>query len=385
MALSATGLSSLLPSISFGLSGLSTSAIAAAGGFSALAAPIAALAGVLFYVRKPLMDVVKGLGSGLMTVIEPAKGLFYDLLDALKPVTALLDPLAGAFNTLFGAFSSGAPTMSWIIPTFKTLGSLIGDALLIPLRNAVTAIDVTVQAVRLLGNGIGFLVDLVTGDLDGAMTNLTQIFGGLGNIASSLGSLFVSTFADIASTITGKPIAKIEQKLFGFFSSLPKKIATWVSGAGSAIVDALTPNMSGLQSGMQQAASTVASYIPFSPAETGPLAEIGSADITGEIANNAMDPEPMEQKMRVATEAAVQATAEPQQIQNSNQVNVEQPAEEDSGIGEQIVGFMEQLTQSQKQVAAATQGQPDVYMDGKRVTDRLRSGNNKNAMKMDAT
>lgn len=388
-------LSSVMGSVGFSMTSATgaTSALVSALGLastpiSLVVGGVAALTAAVVAFREPLWDIVRGLGTGLMEAVRPLKGEMSELFSALAP-------LGNRLGQLFDAMMTGTGSAQEFYTWSKLIGNVVGDVVLTPLRMGITTVEVLAETLSFFGNVAQGVYGLFSDNVSAA-NQFGQALGNVENILFDLVDFWLGTAADFAAYfVEGMSAQDIEDAVISTFSSildyvssLPGRFISALSGTGSAIKDALTPDVPSVQSGMQQATSAIASYIPFSPAEQGPLADIGKADIGGEIARS-IQPEPVKQEMEATMGQATQAATEGAQgteIEQANQVQVDAGTGGTSTSGGEVpegaIPLLRKISDNEEKILRALQNlDVDAYLDSTKVTDALRKENNKNAMK----
>lgn len=312
------------------------------------------------------------IGTTLSGALGTATTAMYTFAAGLSAtgIGAIVVGIGAAIGGLVYAIRNWDQTTRVLMSTWQTLKSFFtGGAAFQQLNTAIK--EYAISGFETL---VGW-VERIPSLLMDAVQAYIDIYSTIGSFAldalSEAGSMAASAFADA-------------------FEALPGMIMSALSGIGSAIMDAITPNTQVLSQTMSSVTGTISSYLPSSPAETGPLSDLDKVDITGEISKS-IQPEPVKQQMETTMGEATQAATDnvqPQQIEQANQVQVDgggsaaQP-DQSQQIPDGIIPLLRKIANNEQQILNAIQNQElDAYMDSKKVTDNLRKNNNKNLMRM---
>jgi phage-related protein len=253
--------------------------------------------------------------SGIFTLLQPLLGILLEIFGAqvVNAINLIVDVLGGVFDILGGliTFLTGVFTGDWdkawhgiqqifdgVVTIILGIGKFLMDSLLNFMRNGgdriVTAVvgwwtRVTTQftnfqasiiigivswVARLIGRFLA-LRDRVIANITGLWTIATTLFrigaNGVLSAAATGVDRVINTFREIPGRITAA-IGNLGSLLFN---------------AGQNVVQGLINGIRSLigsvGSAMSDIAGTIRAYLPFSPAQLGPLSGAGSPEISGEV------------------------------------------------------------------------------------------------------
>lgn len=217
--------------------------------------------GLLFQVLTPILPLlataftqISGSIAGVLAIVIP---LVSQLVSALLPiivnlVSTVLPPLAAIFGELIAAIapfvvqiaSDLIPIINALLPVVVLVFNLVADVI----RNAMQIVQGIIQVVT----------GIISGDWDKVWTGIGNIFGGIwntivavvkgalqlvgqvvisglglignfvGSTLSGIGNFFASTWNNVTSGVSG-----FIGGLINHFTSLPGKIMSALSGAGT--------------------------------------------------------------------------------------------------------------------------------------------------------
>jgi tape measure domain-containing protein len=246
-----------------------------------------------------LAGVVKGLAgfiTGLATVVAGVVQVFTGVVQVIGGVVAFIDDLlhgrfgklaadlgaiwqgivnifVGAWTTIAGIFQTAWGTIAGIVTGFvqgvigffQFLSSILVGRSIIP-----EMIGAIVQFFAgLPGRVLGFIAGLVAS----AVASFLNLRNAAIAAVVSLVSGVVSSFSGLPGQVLGF-FNTVRSNVLGVLSSIAGAAFSAAAGIGRSIVSGLTSMIGTIASAASNVASTIASYLPHSPAEQGPLSRI---------------------------------------------------------------------------------------------------------------
>jgi hypothetical protein len=179
-----------------------------------------------------ILGVVGDLGGIIVTIlVSPLKMLYQTIVTPLwKAFTGIFDVLSKAFEPLMGATKSGeetAGTMDKVKGIFEKLqpvigmiGTIIGTAI--------------VKPVEILGDLIGFVVKLFTGDFAGAANSVGKM---IYEMFIGLPKTILTAIAGAIDSIFGTNLTKSVSGFFDFVTGIFGDIGNYVKNIGKMLLD----------------------------------------------------------------------------------------------------------------------------------------------------
>lgn len=195
------------------------------GGLASIFDKISSVIGTIF-------GVIGDLGGIIVTIIvSPLKMLYQTIVTPLwKAFTGIFDVLSKAFEPLMGATKSGeetAGTMDKVKGIFEKLqpvigmiGTIIGTAI--------------VKPVEILGDLIGFVVKLFTGDFAGAANSVGKM---IYEMFIGLPKTILTAIAGAIDSIFGTNLTKSVSGFFDFVTNIFGDIGNYVKNIGKLLLD----------------------------------------------------------------------------------------------------------------------------------------------------
>jgi len=235
-----------------------------------------------------------GIGAiilGIAAAIGGAVAAFYNWEETVQFVK---DTFNSFMSTAFGVENATKKLSSAVSAAgewFSWLGSVIWDGTLDAIYAFGDALQWVYTTLQLdhIAEFVGYIGGLI-GKFYEAKTAGEALGSTLGVLASPL-NIIVDRVGDAINLFSewielvwdlGSAIAQ------GNFGDIGSILVEGIGDVGSALIDAIFPDslQSYVASKMEGITSTITSYLPFSPAETGPLAALDEVNIGGEIATN---------------------------------------------------------------------------------------------------
>lgn len=274
---------------------------------------LTALGGAIERIAGLFMENLYPAISGLIPVLLPILDIFLTVFGAqvVNAINFIVDVIGGVFDILGGliTFLTGVFTGDWdkawegikqifdgVVKILVSIGKFLMDSLRTFMVNGgKRIIDAVVNwwngvvtsftnfQVRIITSIVSWVARLVGQFLamrDRAIANVR----GLWAIAKSLFSLGVRT---VGSTVRGGL-----NNVIGFFRDLPSRIVSAIGNLASllynagqnvvqGLIDGIFSMIGRLASAASNMASTIRSYLPFSPAKEGPLSGLGNPEQSG--------------------------------------------------------------------------------------------------------
>lgn len=231
-----------------------------------------------YFTNNPVgVGFLDNLRSASESVLGPLKKAWDSIWSAIGPVlTQIWDKIQNQFIPAMGKFIAAiAPVVGFMI---DVLGPIIASVW-------AGILDVISGAISIITGIIQVFTALLTGDWQGAWDGVKNICSGVGQIITGIIS---AVFGGLAGIVGGGIDAVI-----GIIAHLPGTILAALGGLGSLLYNAGTALIQGLINGIKDmlgavgsaassVASTIRSYLPFSPAKRGPLSGQGSPQLAGQ-------------------------------------------------------------------------------------------------------
>jgi phage-related protein len=270
--------------------------------------PALAQIGALF--RENLAPAIQELAP----LLAPLGALLLDLFGAqvVSAIGLLVDVIGGLFNVLGGliTFLTGVFTGDWetawagiqqvfagVVDVVIGLVAFLIRSITAPFRTGLRAAGLSVEQfwglLRIrFRQGIVNAISAVTGFVSGVRSRIVGLGVLVASAARSMWARVVSFFTSGILRARSAVTSGV-RLIVARFVDLRSSILGTVSGFGSLLFNAGRNVVQGLINGirsligsvgsaMSDIASTIRSYLPFSPAEIGPLSGAGSPDNSGE-------------------------------------------------------------------------------------------------------
>ncbi len=228
-----------------------------------------------------------GIGAialGIAAAVGAAVYAFYNweetvqfVKDAFNSFMSTAFGVEDAASTVSSAVQTAGEWFSWFGSQIFSFGQTVGSAL---------GLD---YVASWISSAVGYIGNLISKFYEGK--NAAQAIGStLGLIVRPVGIL-IERVGDVINLISewteliydlGSAIAQ------GNFGDIGQIIISGLSDVGGALIDLIFPeNLQSLVANkMKGLATTIRSYLPFSPAEVGPLSTLDEVNIGGEVAEN---------------------------------------------------------------------------------------------------
>lgn len=282
---------------------------------------IVGLAGQLLTAITPLVSMlvsalgpaIEEIASAFMTELVPA---FDGLIPAIEPFLQFMadtftSTISGAITAVVGIIRGLITVISGVVNVIAGIltgdWQLVWDGLKQVVSGAVDAIGSLLEGVFEIFKGrfdaIGDIIGGIGPDFQGAYESVVswvgrmvdrvrdfprQVSNFLGNVASILQARIVAPFQRLNSAVVNRI-----QNLLSNVGRIPSLIVSTLSNLGSllyqsgrnaiqSLINGIRSQIGSIAGSMSGVASTIRSYLPFSPARVGPLSGAGSPDNSGE-------------------------------------------------------------------------------------------------------
>lgn len=299
-----------------------------------------------------LMPTLQQLGSAFMSMISSLAPVFAQLAASIIPlITQIVSMVVPIINQIFQLIITMMPTILSVVTTVITTISGVIQAVL-PLiqsiittaMNVINAVISTVLALiqgnwsgvwngiqsvaSAIWSGIGSIIsaaiNAVSGIISSVLSGISGIWNGMwSSISSFFGSIWSGIQSAAQSGINGvlNTISGIKDRILGFFSGA----GSWLADAGRSIVNGLAEGIKGAVGAATGAISSVldavSSFLPHSPAKTGPFSGRGWTLYSGQAITSALA-DGIAGKTRVATSAALGMVSSVQAALNGSSVAI---------------------------------------------------------------
>lgn len=297
-----------------------------------------------------LMPTLQQLGSAFMSIISSLAPVFAQLAASIIPlITQIVSMVVPIINQIFQLIITMMPTILSVVTTVITTISGVIQAVL-PLiqsiittaMNVINAVISTVLALiqgnwsgvwtgiqsvaSAIWSGIGSIIsaaiNAVSGIISSVLSGISGIWNGMwSSISSFFGSIWSGIQSAAQSGINGvlNTISGIKDRILGFFSGA----GSWLADAGRSIINGLAEGIKGAvgtaTSAISDVLNAVSSFLPHSPAKTGPFSGKGWTLYSGQAITSALA-EGIAGKTRVATGAALGMVSSVQAALDGNSV-----------------------------------------------------------------
>ncbi len=252
------------------------------------------------------------LGTALMPVVSGIASLAATIVTTLSPVLTQIVSAVMAYMPQVQSIVQTALT------TIQTVWNVVWPALSAVLSPILSAISALVQGAMTVIQGVinvvlGFISgdwsqvwmgiqqvaqgiwDGITGLVSGAINAVSSVISGvLGTISSVWNGIWssVSSFVSDTWTKVTTAVSNGVQSVLDFVGSIPDKIMSFFSDAGSwlldagksiiqGLIDGITGMINGAVSAVTGVVDTIRSFFPFSPAKRGPFSGHGYTTWSG--------------------------------------------------------------------------------------------------------
>nr|WP_281421163.1 tape measure protein [Gordonibacter massiliensis (ex Traore et al. 2017)] len=217
---------------------------------SALAPVISTIVSVLVPVLKTIIEVVVAIVSAIVSLVMPVISAIVSAISTAMPIIqSVIESAMGAIQAVFDA----------VWPVVEDV------------------VDVAMTAIQ---NVISIVTSAINGDWEGVWNGIKQFFSDIWNGLKRAAQDGVDAVYDV---VTG-----IKDKITGFFAGCGK----WLSDSGRAIVEGLADGIKGAidfaTGAISDVLGAVRSFLPFSPAKTGPFSGKGWSLYSGRAITEAL-------------------------------------------------------------------------------------------------
>ena len=256
-------------------------------GTSIMSVLLPVLTQVVNFVTTQIMPVVVPVITQILTTVQTAFPLIQ------TAITTALTVIQTIWNTVWPALQAV------VMPIVQGISSFISGAM--------TAIQGVINVVLGIINGDWSQVwtgiqqvaqgiwDGITGLVSGAINAVSSVISGvLGTISSVWNGIWssVSSFVSDTWTKVTTAVSNGVQSVLDFVGSIPDKIMSFFSDAGSwlldagksiiqGLIDGITGMIDGAVSAVTGVVDTIRSFFPFSPAKRGPFSGHGYTTYSG--------------------------------------------------------------------------------------------------------
>lgn len=235
-----------------------------------------------YFTTNPIgVGFLDNLRSASEAVLGPLQKAWSLIWAAIGPVlTQIWDKIQNQFIPAMGQFIAAiAPVVGFMISVLGPVVAATFNGILNVISGVISIITGIIQV----------FTALLTGNWQGAWDGVANICSGVGQIITGI---IGAVFGGLAGIVGGGINAVI-----GIVANLPGMILAALGGLGSLLYNAGVALIQGLINGIyamlgsigsaaSSVASTIRSYLPFSPAKKGPLSGSGAPNMAGtKIAN----------------------------------------------------------------------------------------------------
>ncbi|MGH3780697.1 MAG: phage tail protein [Pseudonocardiaceae bacterium] len=254
------------------------------GTASTFLGPLATAISNLLQALSPLVPVIGELIAGFAAGLLPVILAITPIVQLLANVIAWLGPGLGVIVAV--AIPLVAALKAWAI----IQGVLNIVMMANPIGLIIVAIIALIAIVAAIVIGVKALIDNwssvwsgIKSIVGGAVDWIKGVLGWFGGLGGMFAGWFGSAINAVGGAIGG---------LIGMVAGIPGAVISAIGDLGSLLYNAGKSVIQGLINGIKgmlgslgsaasSVASTIASYLPFSPAKTGPLSGMGSPQISG--------------------------------------------------------------------------------------------------------
>lgn len=230
-----------------------------------------------YFTNNPIgVGFLDNLRSASQAVLGPLQKAWSAIWAAIGPVlTQIWDKIKNEFIPAMGQFIAAiAPVVGFLIGVLGPVVASVFQGILTVISGVISIITGIIKV----------FTALLTGDWQGAWDGVASICRGVGSIITGV---IGGVFGGLAGIVAGGINAVI-----GIVMGLPGAILAALGGLGSllwnagvsvvqGLIDGIKSMLGSVGSAASSIASTIRSYLPFSPAKTGPLSGRGAPNLAG--------------------------------------------------------------------------------------------------------
>ena len=272
-----------------------------------------------------IAQVIVSIVSQIMTMLAPAITNIANIIQTALPNIQMLFNIFG--TTVMGVINAVFPFIQTVITAVMNVINAVISTVLALIQGNWRGVWTGIQSVAsAIWNGIGSIIsaaiNAVSGIISSVLSGISGIWNGMwSSISSFFGSIWSGIQSAAQSGINGvlNTISGIKDSILGFFSGA----GSWLADAGRSIVNGLAEGIKGAVGAATGAISSVldavSSFLPHSPAKTGPFSGRGWTLYSGQAITSALA-EGIAGKTRVATSAALGMVSSVQAALNGSSV-----------------------------------------------------------------
>lgn len=272
-----------------------------------------------------IAQVIVSIVSQIMTMLAPAITNIANIIQTALPNIQMLFNIFG--TTVMGVINAVFPFIQTVITAVMNVINAVISTVLALIQGNWSDVWTGIQSVAsAIWNGIGSIIsaaiNAVSGIISSVLSGISGIWNGMwSSISSFFGSIWSGIQSAAQSGINGvlNTISGIKDSILGFFSGA----GSWLADAGRSIVNGLAEGIKGAVGAATGAISSVldavSSFLPHSPAKTGPFSGRGWTLYSGQAITSALA-EGIAGKTRVATSAALGMVSSVQAALNGSSV-----------------------------------------------------------------
>lgn len=272
-----------------------------------------------------IAQVIVSIVSQIMTMLAPAITNIANIIQTALPNIQMLFNIFG--TTVMGVINAVFPFIQTVITAVMNVINAVISTVLALIQGNWSGVWTGIQSVAFaIWNGIGSIIsaaiNAVSSIISSVLSGISGIWNGMwSSISSFFGSIWSGIQSAAQSGINGvlNTISGIKDSILGFFSGA----GSWLADAGRSIVNGLAEGIKGAVGAATGAISSVldavSSFLPHSPAKTGPFSGRGWTLYSGQAITSALA-EGIAGKTRVATSAALGMVSSVQAALNGSSV-----------------------------------------------------------------
>lgn len=272
-----------------------------------------------------IAQVIVSIVSQIMTMLAPAITNIANIIQTALPNIQMLFNIFG--TTVMGVINAVFPFIQTVITAVMNVINAVISTVLALIQGNWSGVWTGIQSVvSAIWSGIGSIIsaaiNAVSGIISSVLSGISGIWNGMwSSISSFFGSIWSGIQSAAQSGINGvlNTISGIKDRILGFFSGA----GSWLADAGRSIVNGLAEGIKGAVGAATGAISSVldavSSFLPHSPAKTGPFSGRGWTLYSGQAITSALA-DGIAGKTRVATSAALGMVSSVQAALNGSSV-----------------------------------------------------------------
>lgn len=272
-----------------------------------------------------IAQVIVSIVSQIMTMLAPAITNIANIIQTALPNIQMLFNIFG--TTVMGVINAVFPFIQTVITAVMNVINAVISTVLALIQGNWSGVWTGIQSVAsAIWSGIGSIIsaaiNAVSGIISSVLSGISGIWNGMwSSISSFFGSIWSGIQSAAQSGINGvlNTISGIKDRILGFFSGA----GSWLADAGRSIVNGLAEGIKGAVGAATGAISSVldavSSFLPHSPAKTGPFSGRGWTLYSGQAITSALA-DGIAGKTRVATSAALGMVSSVQAALNGSSV-----------------------------------------------------------------